>query len=71
MRVFKQVVYAAKDWPDPQAGRREVWKIKKWFRNNPENWDARGYAFLKYQQAEMEAVVKFAKYRAMKRRYYD
>mmetsp|Transcript_41273 Transcript_41273/g.87923 ORF Transcript_41273/g.87923 Transcript_41273/m.87923 type:complete len:80 (-) Transcript_41273:42-281(-) len=71
LRTFKQVCYAARDLPDPESGRHEIWRIKAWLRKSPENWEARGFAYLRYQQKEVEAIIKLAKYRAMKRRYYE
>mmetsp|Transcript_106739 Transcript_106739/g.185541 ORF Transcript_106739/g.185541 Transcript_106739/m.185541 type:complete len:82 (+) Transcript_106739:145-390(+) len=71
LRIFKQFCYAARSQPDPVFGRREIWKVKAWLRESPDHWEARGCAFLRWQQKELEAIIKLAKYRAMKRRYYE
>uniref|UniRef100_A0A7S4QVF8 Uncharacterized protein n=1 Tax=Alexandrium monilatum TaxID=311494 RepID=A0A7S4QVF8_9DINO len=71
LRTFRNLCYAARDLPDPESGRKEIWKIKAWLRAGPERWDARGFAYLRYQQKEVEAIIKLAKYRAMKNRYYS
>mmetsp|Transcript_26133 Transcript_26133/g.82699 ORF Transcript_26133/g.82699 Transcript_26133/m.82699 type:complete len:96 (+) Transcript_26133:692-979(+) len=71
LRAFKGLCHAVRDLPDPEAGRREIWRVKAWLRKDVANWDARSFAYLRYQQKEVEATIKLAKYRAMKRRYYD
>ena len=71
LRAFKQLCYASRDLPDRQVGRIQVWKVKAWLRSNPDGWNERSVAFIRYQQKELQAIIKFAKYRAMKRRYYD
>mmetsp|Transcript_64156 Transcript_64156/g.167917 ORF Transcript_64156/g.167917 Transcript_64156/m.167917 type:complete len:82 (-) Transcript_64156:371-616(-) len=71
LRTFKQVCYAAKDLPDQELGRRQLWTIKAWLRKTAPDWDAKCFAHLRYALKELEATIKLAKYRAMKRRYYD
>merc|ERR1712224_433183 len=68
LRTFKNICFAAKDLPDVQLGRKEVWKIKAWLRQDASRWNANGFAYLRFQQKEFEATVKLAKYRAMKHR---
>mmetsp|Transcript_15257 Transcript_15257/g.24255 ORF Transcript_15257/g.24255 Transcript_15257/m.24255 type:complete len:83 (+) Transcript_15257:62-310(+) len=71
LRAFKSICFAAKDLPDVELGRKEIWRIKAWLRHDhPARWNANGFAYLRYQQKEFEATVKLAKYRAMKSRYY-
>ncbi|CAK0788218.1 unnamed protein product, partial [Prorocentrum cordatum] len=71
LKVFKALCHAARDLPDVPLGRREVWRIKAWLRRDRADWTPRTVAHLRWHQREMEATIKLAKYRAMKRRYYD
>mmetsp|Transcript_23804 Transcript_23804/g.38167 ORF Transcript_23804/g.38167 Transcript_23804/m.38167 type:complete len:80 (-) Transcript_23804:250-489(-) len=71
LRSFKQLCYVARDLPDPRFGRREINKVKAWLRESPDNWNAHSFAHIRYQQKELEATIMLAKYRAMKRNYYD
>merc|ERR1740123_1085442 len=71
LRAFRQRCYIVRDLPDPVRGRLTLWRTKAWLRKNPGSWNAQCFAHMRYQNKELEAISRLAKYRAMKARYYD
>ncbi|CAI8054481.1 Electron transfer flavoprotein regulatory factor 1 [Geodia barretti] len=72
LRVYKQILYLARDWPEGYVVLRD--RAKRAFLINREETDLRKIETLigraEFVVKEIEALYMLKKYRTLKRRYY-
>ncbi|KAL5501952.1 hypothetical protein EMCRGX_G008637 [Ephydatia muelleri] len=73
LRVFKQLLYLGRDWPQGYTFFRQ--RVKNAFLRNKSVSDPQTIKELtgkaEYVLKEIDALYKLKKYRTLKRRYYD